>query len=198
MQFGFTNSHPDFTKGGDHMWSNSTNQAEEQPKLYDFAVAMATPTPMPEDPFDPSIRSTSPPLPKPIARATPTPRIGSARSAEDGGGAPRGPGSIETVGTPAGRYTQQVTKMIKFIWSRSVESRADTTYGTTLIHCTINKDGLVLAPRIVRNTADPELGAIAVQAVAIARLPPMPPDVAAELGGRLPLDITFDLVPDAR
>ena len=40
VQFGFTNSHPDFTKGGDHMWSNSTNQAEEQPKLYDFAAAL--------------------------------------------------------------------------------------------------------------------------------------------------------------
>ena len=39
VQFGFTNSHPDFTKGGDHMWSNSTNQAEEQPKLYDFVAA---------------------------------------------------------------------------------------------------------------------------------------------------------------
>ena len=32
VQFGFTNSHPDFTKGGDYMWSNSTNQAEEQPQ----------------------------------------------------------------------------------------------------------------------------------------------------------------------
>ena len=40
VQFGFTNSHPDFTKGGDHMWSNSTSQAEEQPKLYDFAAAL--------------------------------------------------------------------------------------------------------------------------------------------------------------
>ncbi len=39
VQFGFTNSHPDFTKGGDHMWSNSTNQAEEQPKLFDFVAA---------------------------------------------------------------------------------------------------------------------------------------------------------------
>ena len=38
VQFGFTNSHPDFTKGGDYMWSNSTSQAEEQPKLADFAV----------------------------------------------------------------------------------------------------------------------------------------------------------------
>src|SRR5277367_182647 len=37
-QFGFTNSHPDFTKGGDYMWSNSTNQAEEQPKLAEFAI----------------------------------------------------------------------------------------------------------------------------------------------------------------
>ena len=39
VQFGFTNSHPDFTKGGDHMWSNSTNQAEEQPRLFEFAAA---------------------------------------------------------------------------------------------------------------------------------------------------------------
>jgi len=40
VQFGFTNSHPDFTKGGDHMWSNSTNQAEEQPHLADFAAKL--------------------------------------------------------------------------------------------------------------------------------------------------------------
>ena len=31
VQFGFTNSHPDFTKGGDYMWSNSVSQADEQP-----------------------------------------------------------------------------------------------------------------------------------------------------------------------
>jgi branched-chain amino acid transport system substrate-binding protein len=37
-QFGFTNSHPDFTKGGDYMWSNSTNQAEEQPWLARYVV----------------------------------------------------------------------------------------------------------------------------------------------------------------
>ena len=38
VQFGFTNSHPAFTMGGDYMWSNSTNQAEEQPKLADYAI----------------------------------------------------------------------------------------------------------------------------------------------------------------
>jgi branched-chain amino acid transport system substrate-binding protein len=38
VQFGFTNSHPDFTKGGDYMWSNSTNQAEEQPRLAEHVV----------------------------------------------------------------------------------------------------------------------------------------------------------------
>ena len=40
VQFGFTNSHPDFTKGGDHMWSNSTNQAEEQPRLAEYAAKL--------------------------------------------------------------------------------------------------------------------------------------------------------------
>ena len=38
VQFGFTNSHPDFTKGGDYMWSNSISQAEEQPSLAEFAI----------------------------------------------------------------------------------------------------------------------------------------------------------------
>ena len=38
VQFGFTNSHPDFTKGGDYMWSNTVNQADEQPALAEFAV----------------------------------------------------------------------------------------------------------------------------------------------------------------
>jgi branched-chain amino acid transport system substrate-binding protein len=38
VQFGFTNSHPDFTKGGDYMWSNSVSQADEQPLLAEYAV----------------------------------------------------------------------------------------------------------------------------------------------------------------
>src|SRR5882757_2125713 len=37
-QFGFTNSHPDFTKGGDYMWSNSVSQADEQPLSAAYAV----------------------------------------------------------------------------------------------------------------------------------------------------------------
>ncbi|CAO3424712.1 ABC transporter substrate-binding protein [Azospirillum doebereinerae] len=38
VQFGFTNSHPDFTKTGDFVWSNSISQAEEQPNVADYAV----------------------------------------------------------------------------------------------------------------------------------------------------------------
>ena len=38
VQFGFTNSHPDFTKGGDYMWSTAITQSEEQPLLSHFAV----------------------------------------------------------------------------------------------------------------------------------------------------------------
>src|SRR5580704_15179748 len=36
VQFGFTNSHPDFTKGGDYIWSNAVNQKDEMPLLADF------------------------------------------------------------------------------------------------------------------------------------------------------------------
>ena len=40
VQFGFTNSHPDFTKGGDYMWSNSVSQADEQPLLAKYAARL--------------------------------------------------------------------------------------------------------------------------------------------------------------
>jgi branched-chain amino acid transport system substrate-binding protein len=39
VQFGFTNSHPDFTKGGDFMWSTAVSQADEQPLLARYAVS---------------------------------------------------------------------------------------------------------------------------------------------------------------
>lgn len=38
VQFGFTNSHPDFTKGGDYMWSNSVSQSDEQPLSATYAI----------------------------------------------------------------------------------------------------------------------------------------------------------------
>lgn len=39
VQFGFTNSHPDFTNaGGDYTWSNSVTQAQAAPALADFVV----------------------------------------------------------------------------------------------------------------------------------------------------------------
>ncbi len=38
VQFGFTNSHPDFTRGGDYMWSNAPNQADDMPALADYAI----------------------------------------------------------------------------------------------------------------------------------------------------------------
>ena len=38
VQFGFTNSHPNFTKGGDYMWSNSLAQTDETPRLAKYAT----------------------------------------------------------------------------------------------------------------------------------------------------------------
>ncbi len=39
VQFGFTNSHPDFTQaGGDYTWSNSVTQSQASPALADFGV----------------------------------------------------------------------------------------------------------------------------------------------------------------
>jgi branched-chain amino acid transport system substrate-binding protein len=38
VQYGFTNSHPDFTKGGNFMFSTAPNQADDAPFLAEYAV----------------------------------------------------------------------------------------------------------------------------------------------------------------
>src|SRR6204780_4220700 len=38
VQFGFANSHPKFTQGGDFIWSNSVSQADERPRLAKYAA----------------------------------------------------------------------------------------------------------------------------------------------------------------
>src|SRR5215216_1860855 len=38
VQYGFTNSHPDFTKGGNYMFSTAPNQADDAPFLAEYAV----------------------------------------------------------------------------------------------------------------------------------------------------------------
>ena len=40
VQFGFTNSHPDFTRAGDYMWSNAPNQADDMPVLAAYAAKL--------------------------------------------------------------------------------------------------------------------------------------------------------------
>jgi branched-chain amino acid transport system substrate-binding protein len=38
LQFGFTNSHPDFTKGGDYMFSTAPNQRDDAPFLATYTI----------------------------------------------------------------------------------------------------------------------------------------------------------------
>jgi branched-chain amino acid transport system substrate-binding protein len=40
VQFGFTNSHPNFTKGGDYIWSSSVSQADETPRLAKYTTEL--------------------------------------------------------------------------------------------------------------------------------------------------------------
>lgn len=44
LQFGFTNSHPDFTKGGDFTWSNCPTQADVAPFQADYVYALGLKT----------------------------------------------------------------------------------------------------------------------------------------------------------
>ena len=88
--------------------------------------------------------------------------------------------------------------MIKFIWNRAMDGprQRDVRQDRDPSHAPVDREGLVIGPRIASNTADPTYAATALQAVVVARLPPMPDEVVAELAGkRLPIDITFENTP---
>lgn len=168
-------------------------------------LAMVTPKSIPANPadadpnpYDPSLRPpadmTEPPRPTPI------PRRGGYRPMQErtetaGGIGKAGQDSIAAEATPAGRYILLVKHAVDSRYHQYVDARADIiAFGMVRIHFAVDRDGKVHSSRVVINTANEALAAVTLHALADAKIPPMPSDVAASFdGGTLEMSINFTL-----
>lgn len=165
--------------------------------LGELAMQEATPTPPPSEeinPFDPSFRSTAPPLPVPAKAVENRPRSLPPQAETSGSINNRGAASVDAVATPFGRYHKQVISSIRVVWNRLIESRGDLpSYGSVKIHFAVDRFGHVHAPNIVSNTANEALASISLEAINRAAVPPTPMDVVETMdSAMLQLDVTFE------
>ena len=110
-----------------------------------------------------------------------------------GGVTNRGRNAAAALGTPLGRYQKLVQDAIGSRWYFYAQRRGDlVSIGTAKIHFFVNREGRVEGVRVVSNSSNETLASFSVQSIVEARIPPMPPDVAAILDqNRLEVEYSF-------
>lgn len=176
------------------------------PRPGDFALA--TPASLPTEPqeepnpFDPAFRPpstmTEPPLPTPVryGSSRPAGRPQQLKTAISGSINNQGAASIASASSPMGRYQGAVINAIRLRWNAYIENRADlASLGSVKIHFLIGMDGKARGVQVLNNSANQALASITIQAIADAKIPPMPAEAVPDTGGgQLPMDITFEFL----
>lgn len=171
-----------------------------------LAMLTGTPPPAIRDPVD--VESTPPPQTEPTinpALARPRPeRPASAYQPEKqetrmtGRITDRGPSSVDAVATPLGRYQKTVSDAVGVLWYRYVKDTMDLVdVGTAHVEAEVDGDGKVRNLRVVSNNANEAFANVCLRSFQEAKIPPIPPDLAATLpGGKLPVDFYFTTYPN--
>lgn len=97
-----------------------------------------------------------------------------------GGITNRGRNSASAIGTPLGRYQKLVNDAVGSRWYYYSNKRMDlVAIGNVQIHFVVTHEGRVEGLRVISNTSNETVASFSIQAIVEARIPPMPPDVAA-------------------
>lgn len=105
-----------------------------------------------------------------------------------------GENAVDAEATALGRYKKAVRDAISQTWHRYRQDNADfVTWGILKIEFRIDRNGRVGNLRITKNEANAMLAEFSLRAIRDARLPPMPPDVAASVGNS-GLVIQYDII----
>jgi len=105
-----------------------------------------------------------------------------------------GRNAVDAEATAVGRYKQAVKQAIAKRWHEYRHEHADfLTWGILKLGCRVDPEGDVHDLRVIENDANSVLAEFSLQAILDAELPPMPPEVVAELGiGGL--DLKYDII----
>ena len=105
----------------------------------------------------------------------------------------RGPSSVDAVATPLGRYQKTVSDAVGVLWYRYMKDKMDLVdVGTAHVEAEVDREGKVQNLRVVENNANEAFANVCLRSFQEAKIPPIPPDLAATLpDGRLPVDFYF-------
>lgn len=105
-----------------------------------------------------------------------------------------GQNAVDAEGTAVGKYKSQVRQIIAKKWHQyRVENAAAVSWGILKLKCRVDSRGKVHDLRIVENKANTMLADFSLRAILDAKLPPMPKEVAEELGER-GLQLNYDII----
>ncbi len=109
----------------------------------------------------------------------------------------RGPGGVDAIGTPLGRYQKVIRDAVGSRWYFYINRRMDMmSVGTVRIRFFVNEKGKVEDVRMLSNTANDTFAGFSIQSILDAKIPPPPSDVVDVLDdNRLEIVYTFTLYP---
>jgi outer membrane biosynthesis protein TonB len=107
----------------------------------------------------------------------------------------RGRSSVAAEATPIGRYKKAVADAIGSRWYYYVQERMGLlSIGTVDVSFKVTSSGKVSGLRVVHSNSNESLTDCSLRSIMDAKLPPIPPDVAATLqNGCLEIDYSFTI-----
>lgn len=107
----------------------------------------------------------------------------------------RGRSSVAAEATPIGRYKKRMSDAIGSRWYYYVNERMGLlSIGTVDVSFKVTPSGKVTGLRVVRTNSNESLTDCSLRSIMDAKLPPIPPDVAATLqNGTLEIDYSFTI-----
>jgi outer membrane biosynthesis protein TonB len=181
--------------------SSATPVPAATPEPEQLAMLTSTPPPPLKSPDEgeasatPDVASTPPP---PVVRPQPDRAASDYQAQKEqtritGRITDRGASAVNAVGTPLGRYQKAVSDAIGSRWYYYMKRKLDlVSIGTAHVEAEVDAEGRVQNLRVLSNNANEAFANICLQSFQEAKLPPIPPDLAAALpGGRMPVDFYF-------
>lgn len=105
-----------------------------------------------------------------------------------------GQNAVDAESTEVGKYKNEIRKAIAKKWHEyRVRNAEHVSWGILKLRCRVDRNGGVHDLEIVENEANTMLADFSLRAILDADLPPMPPDVAEELGAG-GLQLNYDII----
>ncbi len=174
-------------------------------KLLDLPKENSSPQPQPSatpvSPTPPQPQQTAPPVPPtpPSTPGNPGTKKGyqpeTRQTVISGSISNRGRSSVAAEATPLGRYKKKVTDAIGSRWYYYVNERMGLlSIGTVNVSFKVTSSGKVSGLHVVSSNSNESLTDCSLRSIMDAKLPPIPPDVAATLqNGSLEIDYSFTI-----